>query len=161
MKRYIKSAISDISHEDYLTRFAIAKSPDTDIDTLKKLALDDSPLVRFGVYSNPNITSEIRMALYQKDMSIYHTNYRVFCHSDTADKEKISNIVENAVEDMAICTSTPYVSVPTLALAKGTLCIDGSFDTLNIGDYAGETVEHIKKALENAGYHVIIGYLCW
>ena len=157
MKRYIKSAIGNINREDYLTRFEIAKSPDTDIDTLKELALDDSPLVRFGVYNNPNITSEIRFRMHR--FSINHAEYQIYCRGDIADKEKISNIVENAIEDMAICTSTPYVITPTLAVAKDTLSIAGSFDTVNEGDYDYETVGYIREALEDNGYHVINAYL--
>lgn len=158
MKKYIKSAIGDINYEDYLTRFEIAKSPDTDIDTLKELALDDSPLVRFGVYSNPKVTYEIRMMLAR--FSIHHAEYQIYCHGDISDKEKISNIVEQAIEEMAVCTSTPYVSTPTLSLARDTLSISGSFDTVNDGDYDSETIGYIHETLENTGYHVISAYLC-
>ena len=159
MKRYIKSAISDINHEDYLIRFEIAKSPDTDIDTLKELALDDSPLVRFGVYSNPKATSEIRMIVAKSRFSINHAEYQIYCRGDSSDKEKISDIVEQAIEEMAICTSTPYVSTPTLSLTRDTLSISGSFDTINEGDYDSETVGYIRETLENNGYHVINAYL--
>lgn len=159
MKKYIKSAIGNINHEDYLTRFEIAKSPDTDIDTLMELALDDSPLVRFGVYNNPNITSEIRMMTVKSRFSINHAEYQIYCRGDIADKEKISNIVENAIEDIAICTCTPYVIAPTIAAAKDTLSIAGSFDTVNDGDYDYETVGYIREALEDNGYHVINAYL--
>ena len=157
MKKYIKSAIGDINYEDYLTRFEIAKSPDTDIDTLKELALDDSPLVRFGVYSNPKVTYEIRMMLAR--FSINHAEYQIYCRGDISDKEKISDIVEQAIEEMAVCTCTPYVIVPTLSVAKDTLSIAGSFDTVNDGDYDYETVGYIREALEDNGYHVINAYL--
>jgi hypothetical protein len=157
MKRYINSTISDINHENYLTRFEIAKSPDTDIDTLEELALDDSPLVRFGVYSNPKATPKIRMMLAR--FSINHTEYQIYCRGDISDKEKISNIVEQAIEEMAVCTSTPYVSIPTLSVARDTLSISGSFTTVNEGDYDSETVGYIRETLENSGYHVITAYL--
>lgn len=159
MKRYIKSAIGNLQKEDELTRFEVAKSPNTDIKTLKVLAKDDSPLVRLGVYNNPNTTSEIRMMLYRPDFSIYHADYQVYCHGDIADKEKISDIVEQAIEDAAICTSTPYVCVPTISVGSDVLGIAGSFDVADGEDYEYCTLDNIRDRLNATDYKVITAYL--
>lgn len=157
MKRYIKSSLLDVASEDWLTRFEIAKSPDTDINTLKQLSTDDSPLVRLGVYNNPNITPEIRELLLQERLDIYSAKYQIYCRGDISDKEKITNIVEQALNEIAICTTTPYVSIPKLSVAKDTLSIAGNFDTINLYEY--EAIDYTCDALTDSGYHIINFYL--
>lgn len=55
MKRYIKSAILNISDEHPDTRFDIAVDEDTDWELLKDLIHDSDSWVRGAAFHNPNI----------------------------------------------------------------------------------------------------------
>jgi len=59
VKRYIKSAITNIFDEDPEVREQVAKDPRTPADVLVKLADDDSGYVRSYVAENPNTPVDV------------------------------------------------------------------------------------------------------
>ena len=59
MKRYIKSAISDILKEDWRTKQALAKDPNTSPRDLAYLATDTSQYTRQKVAQNPNTPEDV------------------------------------------------------------------------------------------------------
>ncbi len=59
MKRYIKSAIYNITDEDYNTRWELAKSPDTSPEILTQLAEDYEPQISYKALCNPSTPPEV------------------------------------------------------------------------------------------------------
>lgn len=65
MKRYIKSAISDVLKEDWQTKQALAKDPKTSPRDLAYLATDTSQYTRQRVAHNPNTPEDVLRRLAQ------------------------------------------------------------------------------------------------
>ena len=63
MKRYILSAVRNLSEEDSDTRKAVASDPDTNVETLRELSSDIASTVRARVAANPNTPEDILLQL--------------------------------------------------------------------------------------------------
>lgn len=59
MKRYIRSAVKDVTSEEYEDKKEIAESSDTSSYVLKQLATDDNRFIRKAVAENKNTPAEV------------------------------------------------------------------------------------------------------
>ena len=65
MKRYVKSAVINISDEDISIQEEMCRNPSTDSFTLQQLSNSDSPSIRSKVAAHPNTDKETLIKLSQ------------------------------------------------------------------------------------------------
>ena len=95
MKRYIKSAVSNINSEDSDVKDELASDPNTSAFMLKQLALDDSRFIRKAVAENPSTPTEVLKLLVNDKYA--RVRYAVACNPN-ATAEILSALINDSDE---------------------------------------------------------------
>lgn len=104
MKKYIKSAVVPIRDEPMQVKIDLAKSPDTRLDTLKRLAEVSGPMIRYIMYSNPASAPLVEQypELWEAKPEVVDDNLAYYMHVWAANNVTFSSVrlaITNALSD--------------------------------------------------------------
>lgn len=93
MKRYIRSAVADVTSEEYDDKMEMAESPDTSSFVLKQLAMDENRFVRRTVAENEVTPAEVLKILVTDS---YVGVREAVARNHNATSEVLSGLVNDA-----------------------------------------------------------------